>query len=110
MKSTPRPPMTLGNAAANHVSIIVWCKACQHQIEPDPAAMADRYGMDTPLLRPFECPAVRRSEVDALPRKMNARCQPRSLKKPTSGNLASGFAERDSRKFQPLEGMVGPRC
>jgi hypothetical protein len=28
--------MTLGVAAAAGVRLIVWCKACQHQIEPDP--------------------------------------------------------------------------
>ena len=50
MRTEPGSPMTLGNAAANHVRIIVWCKACQHQIEPDPAAMAARYGIDTPVL------------------------------------------------------------
>jgi hypothetical protein len=36
--------MTLGNAAANHIRIIVWRKACQHQVEPDPAEMASRHG------------------------------------------------------------------
>jgi hypothetical protein len=38
------PPMTLGNAAAARVRLTVWCKACQHQVEPDPADMAQRYG------------------------------------------------------------------
>jgi hypothetical protein len=28
----------------------VWCKACQHQVEPDPAEMAARYGIDTSVL------------------------------------------------------------
>jgi hypothetical protein len=32
--------MTLGNAAAARVRLIVWCKDCQHQVEPDPAEMA----------------------------------------------------------------------
>ena len=36
MKSSPGPPMTLGNAAA-HVRLIVWCRECRHQVEPDPA-------------------------------------------------------------------------
>jgi hypothetical protein len=36
MKSQPGPPMTLGNAAAARVRLIVWCKACSHQVEPDP--------------------------------------------------------------------------
>jgi hypothetical protein len=47
MKSEPGPPMTLGNAAAARVRLIVWCKDCRHQIEPDPAEMAQRYGAET---------------------------------------------------------------
>jgi hypothetical protein len=36
------PPMTLGNAAAARVRLIVWCKECRQQVEPDPAEMAAR--------------------------------------------------------------------
>jgi len=36
--------MTLGNAAAARVRLIVLCKVCQHQVEPNPAAQAERYG------------------------------------------------------------------
>jgi hypothetical protein len=50
MKSAPGPPMTLGNAAAAHVRLIVWCKACGHQVEPDAAEMAERYGAETAVL------------------------------------------------------------
>jgi hypothetical protein len=50
MKSTPGPSMTLGNAAAARVRLIVWCKVCRHQVEPDPAEMAARYGAETPVL------------------------------------------------------------
>ena len=39
--------MTLGGAAAAHVRLIDWCKDCRHQIEPDPAEMAQRYGAET---------------------------------------------------------------
>ena len=28
----------------------VWCKACQHQVEPDPAAVAERYGAATAVI------------------------------------------------------------
>jgi hypothetical protein len=28
--------------------LIVWCKDCRHQIEPDPAEMAQRYGARRP--------------------------------------------------------------
>jgi Zn finger protein HypA/HybF involved in hydrogenase expression len=49
LKSEPGPPMTLGNAAAARVRLIVWCKDCSHQVEPDPAEMAQRYGAETPV-------------------------------------------------------------
>jgi hypothetical protein len=50
LRSEPGPPMTLGAAAAAGVRLIVWCKACQHQVEPDPAEMAAHYGAETPVL------------------------------------------------------------
>lgn len=40
----------VGNAAAVKVRLIVWCLDCQHQVEPDPAEMADRYGAETAVL------------------------------------------------------------
>jgi len=39
--------MTLGSAAAAHLQFIVWCKACGHRSEPDPAEQARWYGPDT---------------------------------------------------------------
>lgn len=42
--------MTLGVAAAAGVRLIVWCKECQHQVEPDPAEQARRYGEGTAVL------------------------------------------------------------
>jgi hypothetical protein len=53
--------MTLGNAAAAHVRLVVWCRDCRHQVEPatasrraaeggtsaDLAEMARRYGPET---------------------------------------------------------------
>jgi Zn finger protein HypA/HybF involved in hydrogenase expression len=41
--------MTLGNAAASHVRLIVWCKDCGHQVEPDPTEQARRCGEDIPV-------------------------------------------------------------
>jgi hypothetical protein len=38
----PRPPMTLGGAAAARVRLIVWCK-------PDPCEVARRCGLETPV-------------------------------------------------------------
>jgi len=49
MKFAPVPPMTLGATAAS-VRLIVWCKACQRQVEPDAAEMAARYGAGTSVL------------------------------------------------------------
>ncbi len=40
------PPMTLGNAAAAKVRLLVWCLDCRHQSEPDPAEMAERCGAE----------------------------------------------------------------
>jgi hypothetical protein len=37
VKSYSGSPMTLGNAVSALVRLIVWCRACQHQVEPDPA-------------------------------------------------------------------------
>ena len=46
LKPYTGPPMTLGNAAAARVRLIVWCKDCRHRVEPDPAEMAARYGAE----------------------------------------------------------------
>jgi hypothetical protein len=51
MKPYRGPPMTLGVAAVAGVRLIVWCKECQHQVEPDPAEMAARYGEETCAFR-----------------------------------------------------------
>jgi hypothetical protein len=42
--------MTLGHAAAAGVRLVVWCKDCSHQVEPDPAEQARRYGSETSVL------------------------------------------------------------
>jgi hypothetical protein len=41
--------MTLGNAAAAYVRLIVWCKDCRRQVEPGPTEQARRYGEDIPV-------------------------------------------------------------
>jgi hypothetical protein len=38
--------MTLGNAVAAKVRLIVWFLDCRHQIEADPAKAAERYGAE----------------------------------------------------------------
>jgi Zn finger protein HypA/HybF involved in hydrogenase expression len=50
MKSQHGPPMMLGNSAAARVRLIVWCRCCQHEVEPDPAEMATRYGAEISVL------------------------------------------------------------
>jgi hypothetical protein len=40
------PPATLGSSAAAQARLIVWCRDCRHEVEPDPAEMAERYGAD----------------------------------------------------------------
>jgi hypothetical protein len=49
MKSEARDPMTLGNGAAAHVRLIVWCFDCRHQLEVDPAEMVECYGAGMPV-------------------------------------------------------------
>src|SRR5690242_479017 len=46
MKSEPGPSATLGSSAAAGVRLIVWCRECGHQVEPDPAEQARRYGAE----------------------------------------------------------------
>ena len=46
MKSYRGPPATLGSTAAAGLRLIVWCKDCRHQVEPDPAEMVERYGAE----------------------------------------------------------------
>jgi hypothetical protein len=48
-KSPPGPPMTLGGATAPGVRLIVWCRDCGRQVEPDPAEQARRHGAGTPI-------------------------------------------------------------
>ena len=42
--------MTLGNALAAKVRLIVWCKACGHQTEPDVGEQAERHGEGTTVI------------------------------------------------------------
>jgi hypothetical protein len=44
MKPYRGAPMTLGNAAAAIVRLIVWYRGCGRQVEPNPGEMATRYG------------------------------------------------------------------
>src|SRR5438477_8094353 len=41
--------MTLGQALAAHVRLIVWCKSCNHRAEPDVATHVAHPGFGTPV-------------------------------------------------------------
>jgi rubredoxin len=43
------PPATLGSVVAARTRLIVWCKDCRHQVEPDTAEQARRYSAATPV-------------------------------------------------------------
>jgi hypothetical protein len=60
-------PMTLGQALAAQVRLIVWCKNCWHRAEPDVADQVARYGGDTAVIdwaRRLRCSACEGHEVD----------------------------------------------
>jgi hypothetical protein len=38
------PLVTLGQAVAAKVRLIVWCKACLHRFEPETAELAEQHG------------------------------------------------------------------
>jgi hypothetical protein len=49
VRSEPGPSTTFGRAAAG-VRSIVWCKECQHRVEPNPGELAERYGAGVAVL------------------------------------------------------------
>ena len=42
-------PMTLGQALAASVRLIVWCKSCNHRAEPDIAVQVAQHGSGMPV-------------------------------------------------------------
>jgi hypothetical protein len=62
-------PMTLDNALAAKVRLIVWCKACRHQAEPDVSDQVARYGEGTIVIdwaARLRCSACGGHEVDCV--------------------------------------------
>ena len=41
---------TLGSTLAAHLALLVWCRDCRHQVEPDVAEHVERYGAGLTLL------------------------------------------------------------
>jgi hypothetical protein len=67
MQSEPGRSITLGSAAAAGLRLIIWCKDCSHQFEPDPAELAAQYGAEMPVLDWRErFPVFSSSYVDAV--------------------------------------------
>jgi hypothetical protein len=63
------PPITLGVAATADVGLIVWCKECRHEVEPDPTEIATRYGAETVMLdwrKRLVCSECGSREVDMV--------------------------------------------
>ena len=44
-----RPTDDFGRCRPGRVRLIVWCKLCRHQSEPEPAGMTAHYGAETPV-------------------------------------------------------------
>ena len=64
---SPMTPMTLGQALAAHVRLIVWCKSCNHRAEPDVATQVAQPGSGTPVpdwARLLRCTECRERDVD----------------------------------------------
>jgi len=61
------PQATLGSTAAAQARLVVWCRDCQHKLEPDPAEQAARYGADLPvrtLVKRLVCSQCGSTQVD----------------------------------------------
>ena len=66
-RNGPAGPMTPGNAAAAKVRLIVWCKSCGHQAEPDVATQVAQQGATMPVpdwARLLRCSVCGEREVD----------------------------------------------
>jgi hypothetical protein len=60
-------PMTVGSALAARVRLIVWCKTCRHQAEPEVADQVERFGADTTVIEwasRLRCSGCNGREVD----------------------------------------------
>jgi hypothetical protein len=86
--------MTVGSAAEAGLRLIVWCRGCGHQVEPDPIQLAERYGTE-------------RRVLDWRERLVCAKCGGRDVDFVVSGTKRAGvsaqqvalacFPDRDSR-------------
>jgi hypothetical protein len=63
------PLLTLGQAVAAKVRLIVWCKACLHRFEPDTAELAQEHGATTTVMacaRRLRCTQCGARDADFL--------------------------------------------
>jgi len=67
MNLYPDPPATLGSTAAASARIVVWCRACNYQVEPDPTEQAQRYGAETSVHALLGCSPDRPPVIHSHP-------------------------------------------
>jgi hypothetical protein len=75
--------MTLGQALAAKVRLIVWCKSCWHRAEPDVTDQVDRYGEGTTVIdwaARLRCSACEGYEVDFVVSGSGTLTEPRLLR------------------------------
>ena len=85
-------PMTLGQALAAQVRLIVWCKACGHQAEPDIAKQLARYGESTSVIDwagRLRCSDCHGREIDFVVSGVARWCVRRSPKRGSPGSFGS---------------------
>jgi hypothetical protein len=64
---TAARPWRRRSTAKTGLRLIVWCRGCGHQVEPDPAQLTQRYGAETPVLEWRErlvCSLCNSREID----------------------------------------------
>src|SRR5205823_3001623 len=69
LRSERGPSATPGTSAATAVRLIVWCRHCGHQVEPDPAEQAERYRAEVPVPEWRErlvCSRCRSRQIDMV--------------------------------------------
>jgi hypothetical protein len=96
--------MTLGNAAHAHVRLIVWCRNCRHQIEPDPrrlgAALRRRHRRPR-LVGPCERMSSSAIEMPASSAPKLAASAPRRGSAPQRGGGSAAPSRRRAMTLVP---------
>ena len=84
-------PATLGSTLAAHLQLIVWCKDCRHQVEPDVSEQVERYGSGAePKKKARATAATTKKKKPAAPKKS-------APKQPTSAGSEAAFEPTDEQ-------------